>query len=193
MAKPTLTDKKLSDKRFKRTEKAILGAFFDSDSLNVKTIAKNAGVARSTMYFHHKTVRDIVSDYEKYLLQKYVRKIHKTLMQKNIKIETILMQTMIFMMMNRYYFGIVLRGNSRTLLEKMIDVIDLRIMHEMGISKRKRRIFTIYKSFFYFFVVLSFHSHQYLARCACKSFFLFASGDTFRFFYFFNTHQSKKT
>ena len=146
MAKPTLTDKKLSDKRFKRTEKAILGAFFDSDSLNVKTIAKNAGVARSTMYFHHKTVRDIVSDYEKYLLKKYVRKIHKTLMQKNIKIETILMQTMIFMMMNRYYFGIVLRGNSRTLLEKMIDVIDLRIMHEMGISKRKRRIFTIYKS-----------------------------------------------
>lgn len=60
-----ITEKRLNDKRFKKTEEAILGAFFDKNGyITVMEIAKKVGVTRSTIYGHHRVMREIVKDYK---------------------------------------------------------------------------------------------------------------------------------
>ena len=71
--KSGITEKRLKDKRFKKTEEAILRVFFETkECISVKSLAIKIGVARSTIYCHHKSIREILPDYEKYILKEFV-------------------------------------------------------------------------------------------------------------------------
>ena len=75
-----LTEKRMNDRRFRRVEEAILKVVINEDYyIGVGEMAKKIGVARSTVYNHHRAVREIIPDYEKYLLSRYNRIINKIL------------------------------------------------------------------------------------------------------------------
>ncbi len=146
MVRRLITDKRLADKRFRRTEEAILQAFFAlRGDVGMIRIAKNAGVARSTVYIHHRATREIIPDYEKYILKKYQKVVQRMLTAKNSRFEAILMRTLIFMVINKQIFRIVLRGRSNA-IGKMIDKLEIKTVNVMGVSKNQRHIFKIYRS-----------------------------------------------
>ena len=147
MKKPSLTDKRLADKRFRRTEEAILQAFFESrDHIGVVGIAKKAGVARSTVYGHHRTAREIVPDYERYILRKFRETVKKMDLKRGVKIETVFTRTLVFIVANKRYFSIVLKGGDKAVFGKMVDELKELLVDAMKVSKKQREVFAIYGS-----------------------------------------------
>lgn len=146
MKRVGITEKRLANKRFKRTEGIILRAFFASSSdAGMIGIAKKAGVARSTVYIHHRAVREIIPDYERYVLKKYRKMVRRVLATKNSKLETVFMRMLIFMTTNKRIFAIILRSNN-TIIEKMLDEIEIKIISSIQVSRNRECVFKIYRS-----------------------------------------------
>ena len=67
-----ITDKKLNNKKFRKSEEATLDAFFlAKDYLSIKRIAQIAHISRSTIYRHHGSVTKITENYEVFILKRY--------------------------------------------------------------------------------------------------------------------------
>ncbi len=146
MKRVGITEKRLADRRFRRTEEAILRAFFaTSGDTGIVEIAKKAGVARSTVYIHHRAVKEIVPDYEKYVLKKYRKMVRGILVVKNSKLETVFVRTLIFMIANKRIFTMIL-SNNNTIIEKMINEISVKIASSMRMPKSQENVFKIYRS-----------------------------------------------
>ena len=146
MKRVGITEKRLANKRFRRTEGIILRAFFASSSdAGMIGIAKKAGVARSTIYIHHRTAREIIPDYERYVLKKYRKMMKKILAAKNSRLETVFIRTLIFMTANKRFFAIILR-NDNAIIEKMLDEIEIKIVSSIRISRNRECVFKIYRS-----------------------------------------------
>lgn len=141
-----LTDKKLRNKRFRETEKAILIAFFSSEGfLNVGAIARRAQISRSTLYRHHKVVCEIGLDYEEYILRKYNFLIERIMEKRKIKIRTVYHQTLIFILKNKEIFGLMIRRSNGYLIEKMIKKVEPRIKEIYKLPKNCNKILRIYR------------------------------------------------
>ena len=61
----------MRDRRYKKTEEKLLSVFFDVRYDTVGQIAKRAGVTRSTIYTHHRSVMKILPDWEADILEEY--------------------------------------------------------------------------------------------------------------------------
>ena len=147
MKKCRLTEKKMSNKRFKKTEQAILIAYFRFHDYPVaKKIAKSAKVSRSTLYRHHQTTTNIPYDYEEYLLQAYLRTIHKLSKKKNPSLKTILLRTLVFIASNRDVFLILFQSNHKEVIKKMLDHIKHPILEEWRLGGDLNKMYSIYKN-----------------------------------------------
>ncbi|MBR5647923.1 TetR/AcrR family transcriptional regulator [Candidatus Saccharibacteria bacterium] len=128
-----ITRQKLKNKHFRKTEEAILRVFFEGNgSLTIEQIAKKVGVARSTVYYHHRRVNEIVQDYEKYILGEYCAIVRRL---EGMKINKVFNRMLLFIMVNREVFSILLMGSDRDVLIKMMDeikplVIEFAKMHD---------------------------------------------------------------
>ena len=115
------TGMKTKNKRYQKTEEAILEALMKSKELpSAGTLVKRARISRSTLYRHHKTVPGILPDYEKEVLDRYSGLIRKLLKRKNTQVRTICLRSLIFMMTERRYFGILLKYDGGVIIEKMV-------------------------------------------------------------------------
>ncbi len=141
-----ITDKKLKDKRFRINERAIIKAFFSNKKiLGARVIARRAKISRSTLYRHHKTVYEIIPDYEKYILDKYYRLIGKLIKKRDVDTKTLYIYMLIFMMKNKEIFKMVLsRGNMKT-IEKMIKKIESRVAIEYRLPKNCEKMLDVYR------------------------------------------------
>ena len=146
MIRVGITDKRLANKRFRRTEEAILQAFFRGNYVNVEEMAENAGVARSTVYMHHRAVQEIIPDYERYILEKYRREMKRFLNNKNIKLEDIFMRMLIFMLVNKKIFIVILRsGNERVIREMLMKIKPHFISGAKILKNNQDKIYVIYE------------------------------------------------
>ena len=140
-----ITDKRLANKRFRKTEEAILRVFFEENIyIGMGELAEKAGVARSTIYHHHKTVRGIVVDYERYILRKYKRTMAKVLRTKDTSMRMLYNKTLMFIMQNRQIFLIVIRGGRNEVFDKMMMAIRLTIEDIEKLPKNAEKIFDVY-------------------------------------------------
>lgn len=141
-----ITDKKLKDKRFIKTERAILRALFSSKKiLGVRTIIRRAKISRPTLYRHHKTIYGIVPDYEEYILKKYNRLIGNLIKRNNITVKVIYCQLLIFILKNKDIFRMIVdRGDLRT-IERMIGKIDMMVIAECKLPKNHEIMMSIYR------------------------------------------------
>ena len=93
-----ITEKNFRNKRFRKSEEAILEAFFgNKEILSVRVIAKRAKVSRATFYRHHKAAYNIISDYEDYILEKYNRVLSRLVKKMSLKV--IFHQMLMFILM----------------------------------------------------------------------------------------------
>ena len=107
-----LIGKKMKDRRYKKTEEKILTVFFDEGFETMREIAKRAGVARSTIYAHHHSVMEILSDWETYILAEYQAYIRRR----------DYFEIVVFILKNRQFFEVFLKFGNRGIIIKMIFV-----------------------------------------------------------------------
>lgn len=141
-----ITDKKLRDRRFRKTEKAIIKVFFGSKRvLSARLIVKRAKISRATLYRHHGPVYEIVPDYEKYILKTYNGLIQGLVRRRGIRVKVLYHQILIFMMKNRDIFKMIVEKGSGRLLERMIRKIEPKIIEFYRLPKNCERMLMVYE------------------------------------------------
>lgn len=143
---PVFTSKKMCHQRYRRTEEAILKVFFKNDKNTMKGIAKQAGIGRATIYLHHHTVKDILPDYENYLLSEYKKIIRKKLRIKNTGLKTLYLSSLIFISRNRKFFKIFIKFNRREIFLRILAILKPKIESITKLPKNSEKIFKIYTS-----------------------------------------------
>jgi AcrR family transcriptional regulator len=141
-----LTDKRMSDGRFRRTEEAILVAFMKNNWGSAGKIVKEAGIKRSTFYSHHKTVTVILLDYRKYIFKKYTKMMQRFLKKENISLKNVYFRLIMFVLANKKIFLMFLKVGDREVLNKMIDRMHFYIEREARLTKKQKRVFEICKA-----------------------------------------------
>lgn len=142
-----LTDKKLADRRFRTTEEAILGAFFEGgENFNIGVVLRRAKISRATFYRHHKTVYDVVPDCEEYVLGEFNKMIESVLLDEKIGMRTIYYKMLGFIMNNREIFSVVVNNDRRRALKAMINSFELKIALICGLPSNGHKILNIYKN-----------------------------------------------
>ena len=138
-----ITEAKLKNKRFEKTENAILMAFSSArEILSVSRLIKIARVSRSTFYRHHETVYKIIPDYEKYILKKYRNYTYRLIKIKNIRLKALCERTLAFMVVYRGVLQFLHAHGSTNLNESMLLLLKPKIISAGKISHPD--IFDIY-------------------------------------------------
>lgn len=139
-----LTEKRMKNKRFCKTEKAIFLAYYKlRDYPNAKKLAKTANISRSTLYKHHKKIQAIPADYEDFLLQNYAKAIKKYL-KKPAEFKTILFRTHAFIFANREIFGALFKEGHKETIKKMFNILKPNVLNEWGLTGNLDKIYNIY-------------------------------------------------
>lgn len=140
-----LTEKRMTNKRFRKTEEAILKVFFEGNYyMCAKEVAEKAGVSRATVYNHHRVIKEILQDYEKYILRKYRRMIRKVTKDKGTRLARIYLRFLLFMVKEKKIFRMLIKNGRRAALEKMMFEIKIKIVNYAGLPKNSEKIFRIY-------------------------------------------------
>jgi AcrR family transcriptional regulator len=142
---PGITDKRLNNRRFYRTEEAILRAFFGDEYLSAREVARRAGIARTTFYHHHQSVAKIVADYQKYIINKYKRLVKKMLSAQKTPVRIMYERTLLFIVQHKRIFKILLMKRELSVLKYMISKMQLRLVEAMRLPKNSARIFLVYE------------------------------------------------
>ncbi|MBR2641218.1 TetR/AcrR family transcriptional regulator [Candidatus Saccharibacteria bacterium] len=138
-----ITDKKLANKRFRKTEEAIIMAFFvTKDKVNINRIIKTAGISRSTLYRHHKSLDSIVPNYERYIIKKYNHVVKCIIKCKNNNLKSIYQRILIFLSCNKIIINFLYTHGDDKIIEKMIMLLKPYIASHYYLSQEK--IFNIY-------------------------------------------------
>lgn len=143
--KRTLLEKRMKNRAFRRTEEKILEAFIKgNDNLSMTKMAKKAGVGRSTLYVHHHATKEILPDYERYMLVEYAAVAKKRLRMKNVQIKSLYFDMLIFILQNRKNFNLFLEFGRTEVFEKMIEKLENKIVAAEGLPKNSKKVFRIY-------------------------------------------------
>lgn len=141
-----LTERKMANERFFKTEKAIFIAYCKlRDYPSAKKIAQRAKISRATLYRHHRKVAKIPEDYEKYLLEKY----HKTMrgfVKKEAKIRILYFRALVFMMNNKDIILALFQEGRKEIIKNMADRLKDRVVNEWKIGGDLSKMFSIYKN-----------------------------------------------
>ena len=144
--KAVFTSKNMHHQRYRKTEEAILRAFFTAkQDSTMKKLAKEAGIGRSTIYTHHHAIREIVPDYEKYILTEYRTTMRKSLRAKTPP-KTLYLNTLLFIIRNRKIFKMFVKFNDRKILFKMLEILRPHIEASAHFPRNSEKIFKIYAS-----------------------------------------------
>ena len=140
--------KKMKNRRYRKTEEAILSVFFDESKKGstLQRMAKRAGVGRSTMYIHHHAVREVLPDYERYILTEYRIFIQKRLQIKNISLKGLYFDMLTFILRRKKIFVMFLRFEDRKMLTRMLGVLEEKTRIFMRLPKETEKVLKIYKS-----------------------------------------------
>ena len=141
-----LTEKRMNDRRFRRVEEAILKVVINEDYyIGMGEMARKIGVARSTVYNHHRAVREIIPDYEKYLLSRYNRAINGVLKRRGMKIRDVMRHVLIFVLHNREVFIFLEKCGRRGIYRQMITKMELELSRRLRLPNNYRKMYVVYR------------------------------------------------
>lgn len=148
MGKRTFMERGMKNKRYRKTEEVILKVFFDENErgITMQKMAKKAKIGRSTMYTHHHAIREILPDYERYVLREYGLTMKKKLRKKNISLKSLYLDTLLFILRNKKIFAMFLKFGDREITIKMIGRLEDKVSIAMRFPKNSEKIFRIYAS-----------------------------------------------
>ena len=138
--------KRLNNRRFRKTEEAILEAFFvEKKILSIRVLTRRAKISRSTLYRHHENTYEVVPDYEEYILKKYCNLMRGLMRRKNIKLRTLYYQMLIFIFKNKNVLKVILLTGDKCLIEKMVQKLEPRIVEIYKLPKNHEKMLRIYR------------------------------------------------
>lgn len=117
----------MRSRRYKKTEEKILTVFFEHPEYTMSQLAEESGIARSTIYTHHHSVRQIIPDCEKIILKEYNLTIKKKLKKNKLEIKVLYLEMLIFIFRNREVFEIFLKFDDRDIMIKMVLMLGPKI------------------------------------------------------------------
>ena len=136
-----ITEQKLKNKKFRKSEEAILDAFFlAKDYLSAKRITQIAHISRSTLCRHHGSVTKVPENYEAFILKRYQKTIYRLLKTSTIK--QLYRRTLIFMVANKKIIQFLYQFSSHNIIEKMIYYLKPKIIASRKVSNDE--MFKIY-------------------------------------------------
>lgn len=142
---PKRVETKTRNKRYQKTEIAILEALMKSRELpSTGELVRRARISRSTLYRHHRTVPGIVPDYEREVLRKYANVLRKLNRQKNVQMKSVYLRTLVFVVTERRTFEILLKYDGGAVVEKMIFKLRGRLKDVCHLPKNSDKMLRIY-------------------------------------------------
>ena len=139
-----LTIQKLKNKKFRNSEEAILNAILATNGdLNIKRIIRVADISRATFYRHHGASRNIVPNYEKYILHKYKNTLRYLARNKTTGMKVVYECLLFFMLNNQKAMKLFLVTKA-PMTEKLIFVLESRIINTKKVQTGE--MFEIYAS-----------------------------------------------
>lgn len=140
-----LTEKQMSDKRFKKSEEEIFETIFDQDNLpDVNLVAKKTKLSRSTLYRHHKVLYNITTDYEKYVLRKFNRTMRCAIFGRKTKLKNVFYIMLVFIMSHKRIIKALIKRNRTAIFERMLERLKGKIMKSCHLPKNSNKIYKIY-------------------------------------------------
>ncbi|MBQ7202023.1 HTH domain-containing protein [Candidatus Saccharibacteria bacterium] len=144
MIRSGINKKRLQNRRFQKTEEKILQVYFEAkQDISVKKLAREVGVARSTVYLHHKSLNRISADYRRYILYMY-NDLVKKLEKKGITADGLINRTLLFILQNKKCFRIVIKTSGSEVFKVMIMRLENTLGKRMRLPKNGDRIYNIY-------------------------------------------------
>lgn len=141
-----LTERRLRDARFRKTEEALFKVFFEEGGmkLGVGEIAERIGVNRTTIHRHHRAICEIMDNYEIYILEKYEELITEMRKRDDVELRRMYYETILFILQNRRIIGILIKKKNFRLLDKMVLMLKPEIMDFIRLSSDYERVFRVY-------------------------------------------------
>ena len=135
----------MSDRRFRKTEDAIMGAFYVvGEFSNLADVIRKAKISRSTFYRHHGSMQKIVFDHEEYLMSRYLRIVRSRRKKKSIGKKDVFRQMLVFMMVNKKVLLVLLKNGNGEIVRRMVRALRPRIMRAYKWSNCSGKVFEIY-------------------------------------------------
>ncbi len=141
-------EKGMRNKRYRRTEGKILGVFFveNKKGTTIGKMAKKAGISRATMYIHHRTIREVIPDYRRYILVEYSKLVRRKMRKNNLPLKAMYFETLLFILRNRKIFEMLIEFGDTETLAKILEKIRPEIIVSARLPKSAEKVFRIYIS-----------------------------------------------
>ncbi len=129
---------KLKDKRFRENEMKILRLIFVyGDTITMERVAKLIGVERSTIYRHHKTLKEMTE----YYVEKVVNECEKC----NEDVRKFYTDLLIYIIKDKEVFLVFYRMRDWRALLAILEMNEDGLMEYAGYRQRMAKAFNIYK------------------------------------------------
>lgn len=136
-----LTEKRMSDARFRRTEEVILNVIYKNGlNLNIKQITKKAGLSKSTFYLHHRAARTIIPDIKRFVLKKYTDRI----CNQQTQIKRLYYTTLFFILNHKPLFVFLTEHGDRELIIAMLRRLDNQVESLAHLPKNSDKILCVH-------------------------------------------------
>lgn len=127
------------DKRYQKTEEQMLRLFFIyGDTITVERMAEIIGVSRSTIYRHHKSLKELIE----YYIKKVVDECGEFCNDDTRKLCTDLL---IYIIKNREVFLVFYKMRDSRALLAVLEMNENSLMEYAGYKQRVTKVFNIYK------------------------------------------------
>lgn len=124
-----ITIQKLKNRRFQKTEDAILMTFcLFKGNLSIQKLIKTAQISHSTFYRHHHSIHEIVPSHEQFILQRYKKTIRKLTKSENCQLKIIFQRTLIFLIINQKDMQFLLQHGNPNFTETLILVLGPQLL-----------------------------------------------------------------
>ena len=144
MADCRLTEKNMSNKRFRTTEKAIFIAYCKlKDYPTAKKLARAARISRTTLYRHHQKAQTIPIDYENYLIKTFTRTV-KTLQKRCPDLKILILRTLVFIYNHKEVFRALFNDNHKEVIKQMLKILKPSIIDEWHLAGDLAKMYNIY-------------------------------------------------
>ncbi|MDO4612089.1 MAG: hypothetical protein Q4B29_01345 [Candidatus Saccharibacteria bacterium] len=135
-----LTEEKMKDRRFRKSEEIILESYSGKKRKSVFQIMRGVGLTRSTFYNHHRAARNVLKDYDEYIFKKYLKVMAPA---KGTNLRKLYFEMLRFIFHERKVFKVFLEEEKGMTLVKMIDRLRPEIIRTARVSEKQTRIYEI--------------------------------------------------
>ena len=127
------------DRRYQKTEEQILRLFFVyGDTITIERMAKMLGVSRSTIYRHHKSLKEMINFYTKKVMNEC-----KGFCNENAK--RFYADLLIYIIKNKETFLMFYKMRDWRAFLSILEMNESVLTENAGYKQRVKKVFNIYK------------------------------------------------